>query len=266
MKKNLILTAFLGLNLLGLLNCAPANLGSNNYGYLNASVKFPDKKFSLKTIPESTENILVTISGEGYPQRSALPLFTRENPSLLLLDVPEGQKVISAFARNKGGQVIATGSNTVNVIARKFNTVTVVLSEEAVAPTPTPRAVPTPTPTPVASREPGSEGPLGSAVPSVSITAEPSAIPSSTPVVDEKCIVKISQADLPLSSSLEQAIKDAGCDIAFPSPQPTATVTTSSGSGGSGSGGSSTSSVPVTVNVNDGADVPAGVGLETPGP
>jgi hypothetical protein len=272
MKKNLILTAFLGLNLIGLYSCATGTLGSGSYGYLRTSVQFPERKFSLKVIPESTTTIVVKVTGEGLTNPIRFNL-TRENPSRLLLDVPQGSKKVEASALNADGKTVAKGQADANVIAKSFNSVTVNLTEVAIidqSPEPTPTAsssLPATTVTGKPSAEPSGTTTISgpSATPSAELPGTPSATPSGG--TTEKCQIIINAADYPLTQTLEAAIREAGCDIIVPSAtsSPSQAFTTG-GSGNVSSGGGSPPEPSVEVNVADGAPVPAGIGLETPGP
>ncbi|GIW22239.1 MAG: hypothetical protein KatS3mg068_1246 [Candidatus Sericytochromatia bacterium] len=108
----------------------------NNYGFMRASVKFPERAFNIKVIPDNTSVILVKVVGEGLNEPILFEL-DRNNTSKLLKNVPEGNKDVNASAFDEEGNVIAKGQNSVNVIAQQLNTVEVELKlNDKIKPTP----------------------------------------------------------------------------------------------------------------------------------
>lgn len=251
MKKK-ILTLVFSLNILNLAGCFSNVPGNNNSGYLMASVRFPEKKFSVKFIPDSTSVIIVQVEGDGLTSGNPISVYlTKDNSSRVINNVPQGNKTVKAFALDIDGKRLAEGQNTVNVIAQKLNKVELELK---LIDRPTTIETPSPQPSPLVS---------------------PSPVTSPSPVI-EKCIVRIVKEDLPLSPSLEKSIKEAGCDIELPeqptptpsdivSPTPSATSATSSGGGG-GTVPTSNQDIGLNVNVHDASPLPSGIGFETPTP
>lgn len=121
MTKKTILAFLCGIPLI---SCSI--FGNSDYGFVRASVKFPDRSFNIKVIPNNTDTILVKVSGEGLTEPILFEL-TRENTSKLLKNVPQGDKQVNASAIDPNGNIIAKGQNSVNVIAQQLNTVEVEL-------------------------------------------------------------------------------------------------------------------------------------------
>jgi len=133
MNKKTILAFMFGIPLI---SCSI--FGNNNYGFMRASVKFPDRSFNIKVIPDNTSIILVKVAGEGLTEPILFEL-NRNNTSKLLRNVPEGNKEVNASAFDDNGHVIAKGQNSVNVIAQQLNTVEVELK---INPSPSPSLEP----------------------------------------------------------------------------------------------------------------------------
>lgn len=249
--KLLLLSSFLLLPVIS--NCTGVNSAyqnTNNSGYVMASVKFPQKGFNIKKIPDKTALILVRISGDGIDAKRPLSVdLYRDNPTRIISAVPQGDKEVRANAFDVNGNLLASGRNTVKIIAQKLAKVEIELEElkpntDNTEDPDDVEAKPSTSPTPVVSPTPN-EGSI-----------EPSPIP--TPK-DEPCIVKVSLSDMPLSSSLELAIEEAGCEILYPTATPTPTP--------NGGGGSSSTSNSINTNVTvvDGNPIDV-LTIETPIP
>ena len=227
-------------------NCTGVNSAyhsSNNSGYVMASVKFPQNGFKIKTIPANTALILVRIVGEGINNQRPLSVdLYRDNPTRIVSAVPQGSKEVRANAFDSDGRLLASGQNTVNVIAQKLNRVEIELKEVKKDPNEG-KGEPSSSPNPSVSPSSGTG------------TTDPYPIPTVPP-----CIVKVTLDDMPISKSLELAIIEAGCTIQFPSsPSPTP-------DGGGGGGSSSTTNrINSSVTVIDGAPIDV-LTIETPGP
>lgn len=237
-------------------NCTGVNSAyhsSNNSGYVMASVKFPQKGFNLKTIPSDTALILVRISGDGIDSKRPLSVdLYQDNPTRIVSAVPQGNKRVKANAFDSNGNLLASGENTVNVIAQKLNRVEIELKEIKKDPSEG-KGEPSSSPNPNPSVSPSSG--TGTTDPSPSVTPDP-LVPTPEP-----CIVKVGISDMPISKSLESAIIEAGCKIQFPqSPSPTP-----EGGGGGSSNSSSGASVNSSVTVIDGDPIDV-LTIETPGP
>lgn len=239
-------------------NCTGVNSAyhsSNNSGYVMASVKFPQKGFNLKTIPSDTALILVRISGDGIDSKRPLSVdLYQDNPTRVVSAVPQGSKLVKANAFDSNGNLLASGENTVNVIAQKLNKVEIEL-KEVKKDLGDIKTEPSSSPNPNPSVSPSSG--IG--------TIDPSPSPSTTPdpiiPTPEPCVVRVSLSDMPISKSLETAIIEAGCTIQFPSsPSPTP-----EGGGGGGGSSSSGASVNSSVTVIDGDPIDV-LTIETPGP
>lgn len=249
--KLLLLSSFLLLPVIS--NCTGVNSAynnTNNSGYVMASVKFPQKGFNIKKIPDKTALILVRISGEGIDNKRPLSVdLYRDNPTRIISAVPQGDKEVRANAFDVNGNLLASGKNTVKVIAEKLTRVEVELEE--LKPNsdnnddPDDVTKPSTSPTPIVSPTPNG----GSIEPS----------PIATPK-DEPCIVKVSLSDMPLSSSLELAIEEAGCKILYPTATPTPTP-----NGGGGGSSSTSNSINANVTVVDGNPIDV-LTIETPIP
>lgn len=99
-----------------------------NAGSFYMSVKFPEKKFSTKAVPEQTSSILVRVDGAGI--ESAKPItfeLTKENNTKMLKMIPTGLKSINVTAINSDSLVLATGSSTVDVKEKIVNRVEIEL-------------------------------------------------------------------------------------------------------------------------------------------
>ncbi len=119
MKKNIFIP-ILGLFLINIANCSNG-LQSNKYGAISTSVKFPERKFSLKVIPDKTTLILVQIVGVGIDEKNPLTLtLSKDNSTRILDQVPQGEKTVKVIALDKDGTVLATGQTSINVIAQSL--------------------------------------------------------------------------------------------------------------------------------------------------
>lgn len=186
MKKKYKILSLLSIIGITAYNCVPVGHNFFNSGTFITSVKFPDKNFHTKAIPDNTASIVVKVDGSGIAFDN--PIFfelTRENPRKIITEVPEGSKKVTAKAYDSEGNFLAMGENTVNVIAKKLNRVEVELKVQTVT--------------------------------KPSASPEPSASPK------EPCIVRPDEQDLPISKTLENAILTAGCKIVYPSNMPTPT-------------------------------------------
>lgn len=126
MKKILIKLATIISLPLFISNCS--NSISSDYGFIYTSVKFPSSTFNLKAIPSNTSIIDVEISGKGLSESIKLTL-TKENPTIIVPQVPSGTKLIIATARDSSKKELAEGESSINVIAGKTNTVEITLKE-----------------------------------------------------------------------------------------------------------------------------------------
>lgn len=242
-------------------NCTGVNssyYSSNNSGYVMASVKFPQNGFKIKTIPSNTALILVRIVGEGINNQRPLSVdLYRDNPTRIVSAVPQGPKEVRANAFDSEGRLLASGQNTVNVIAQKLNKVEIELKEvKSILPTDPNGGDIEPSVNPTPSVSPS----IGGGITDPSNSPNPNQTPYPIPTVPP-CIVKVGLSDLPISESLKLAIIEAGCTIQFPpSPSPTA----EGGGGGSGSNPSG-ASVNSSVTVIDGDPIDVFT-IETPIP
>lgn len=119
MKKNIFIP-ILGLFLINTANCTNG-LQNNKYGAISTSVKFPERKFSLKVIPDATSLILVQVVGVGIDEKNPLTInLSRDNSKHILDQVPQGEKIVKAIAIDTDGNVLATGQASVNVIAQSL--------------------------------------------------------------------------------------------------------------------------------------------------
>jgi hypothetical protein len=246
--------AFLGLILAGLFNCNTVDQPKGRTGYIVTSVEFPAKSFTVKTIPESTDKILVRINGRGIPPESPISYeLTPEDTKSVVGEVPEGNKTVKAVAMDVNGNIVAVGESSVNVIPLMLNKVKVVMGKTNVTATPEPSQVP---------------------------SCQPQ--PSPTPIIiDKECKITIRREDLIYfrSGKIEESIRNSGCLIEIPGESPSPTVIPSvtptssptpgrgGGSTGGGGGTNNNNGTPVnsTLNVIDGPPVDI-ISVTTPGP
>ncbi|MFN4152867.1 MAG: hypothetical protein ACK4IX_18130, partial [Candidatus Sericytochromatia bacterium] len=127
MKKNIFkLTALLSFAWL-IPNCANFTTNSQ-FGSVYTSVKFPNQNFKIKAIPSNTSIISIEISGKGLTDPIKVNL-TKDNPSILIPDVPAGEKVVLAIARDIASKKLAEGTGSINVIAGKSNSLEITLKD-----------------------------------------------------------------------------------------------------------------------------------------
>lgn len=127
MKKSIFkLTALLSFAWL-IPNCANFNTNPQ-FGLVYTSVKFPNQNFKIKAIPSNTSIISIEISGKGLSESIQVTL-TKDNSSILIPDVPAGEKVVLAIARDSVSKKLAEGTGNINVIAGKSNLLEITLKE-----------------------------------------------------------------------------------------------------------------------------------------
>lgn len=115
--------------LVSVLACATEPL-SKPSGYVNIGVSFPQKGFSIKAIPESTEKIDIKISGEGLTDPITRSIKKSESSKSIVVEkLPTGDKTIEVSASNGSNQVVAKASAKVNIQGGKMNTVELELKE-----------------------------------------------------------------------------------------------------------------------------------------
>lgn len=281
---------------------------SQRYGYLATKVKFPENnKFSVKVIPPDTQIILVQIKGQGLSTPITFEL-SQELSTRIIDKVPQGQKSIFARAIDINSNVLSSGTTTIDIIPNFLNKAELTLEEnkdnklikepcivfmdekdlplsetkEKIIKNAGCQII-------IPSANPVSTGDSTVPVVNPSTTSKPiPSVVSPSPIVTTKpCTVFIDPRDVPLSSTQEKIIRDAGCQIVLPStgplstPEPTSTAVTSptviptavitpiitpvptstnSQSGGGSSVGnpvpSPTSSLRVDIDVIDGSPLP----------
>ena len=120
MRKKILLSIVLIIG--GINGCS---IFQSNEGLIILNVSFSQKGFTLKVIPKDTSNIKVEVTGEGLNSPINLSLTATEPSSII--KVPQGKKQVKATALNNTGKVLATDSESVDVIANATNTVRVKL-------------------------------------------------------------------------------------------------------------------------------------------
>lgn len=127
MKKNIFKLTFI-LSLAWLIpNCTNFNTNPQ-FGLIYTSVKFPNQNFKIKAIPSNTSLISIEITGKGLSNPLKFTL-TKNNPSILIPDVPAGEKVVLVIARDAVSKKLAEGTGNINVIAGKSNLLEITLKE-----------------------------------------------------------------------------------------------------------------------------------------
>ncbi|MEK7434413.1 MAG: hypothetical protein AABZ74_14880 [Cyanobacteriota bacterium] len=280
MKKSLLIT-FLLLNIILLTSCILGINNTGSYGSLLTSVKFPDQKFSLKFIPDNTNSINIKIEGVGI--NTPIQFNLTRNERRVLKDVPTGEKNIKASAVDINGNIVAQGKNNINIIADKINTVEITLEANNVN-LPTKPIESSETQKPVETKSDciikrlSTDPPLSKTIEQSLknsgceiILLPPEELPSIPKVVtspenppsslsNPNCLIKIKQSDLPLSKTIEEAIKDAGCKIILPEPISNPPITNNSGGGGaSGRTENNPNLIPVNVTIHTPTPIPSGV-------
>lgn len=248
MKKKPLLYSLILMS--GIYSCSVFNSGD---GYLRLGVAFPQKSFTLKFIPEDTANIRVEVSGEGLSSALSLSL-TRNEPSRTV-KVPGGKKQVKATAFNQAGKVLATGSNSVDVIVDTNNRVEVTLEPVSV-PEPLQSLSPAPvtdSPLPVVS---ASAAPLESSSPAPIL---PSAAPieSSSPVPEQTASAAATSS--PHATGSGSLIFDSGPALPTDTPSTSPTATSSATSNPAGGANARVNVLPDDITVQ-----PAPTAIPTP--
>ena len=156
--------------------CQPVGSGS---GQIGLRMQFPQQGFQVKTIPDGTRSVQVSIAGDGLASPRTATL-TPGQPSLLL-EVPSGPKTITALAMDQAGKQLGRGSAQVTVVTQSKVTAVVTLQPDpAVGPSPSASPSPTPrvetSPTAGPTRAPT---PVPTSVPTPVPTPDPTVPPNS---------------------------------------------------------------------------------------
>lgn len=228
------------------------NYTNNNEGYLNIGIKFPEKGFTVKKVPDATKLIYVQIIDENPEVRPfesdiSKPVnfnLTREY-SKKLIGVIGGNKNIIAEAINAKNQVIGLARGKIHVIPKIHQSVTLEMFE--VEPRPRGGGVPiatnipvTPTPTPsiTGPGTPVTSFPSSSNT-NITVTPTPSSIASSTNTSNNGS-----------SSNSGSSSGSSGGSIGG-----------GSSGGNNNGGGGSTSNQPINLNVTIPTPVPTPSGI-----
>ncbi|MFN8578447.1 MAG: hypothetical protein U0354_16580 [Candidatus Sericytochromatia bacterium] len=200
---------------------------NTKYGYLATKVKFPDNThFSIKFVPEKTQIILVQIKGKGLNTPITFEL-SRNFTTRIIDTIPVGEKNITAKALDLSSKVLAIGGTTVNIIPNRLNKAELELKEYKEENIKEPcivfidqKDVPLSPLKEQIIKNAGCQIILPSVAPiSDQINNIGFDFPNTNPptVIRRKsCTVFINPKDLPLSSTTEKAIKNAGCEIVLP--------------------------------------------------
>lgn len=222
MKKR-ILVLLLGTSWFIIPNCSVFHSGG--YGYITTSVRFPQKGYSIKVIPEGTKVVSVEVTGVGLTSSIKFDL-TDSEFRRVVKDVPIGQKFVSAVAKNATGKILAAGQNSVEVLANVNNVVEVDLKVTGALPIPS--VIPSLLISPSALLSA-----LPSLIPGASLSPVPSLspfqslIPSSFPTPDltgSAIPSLIPSALVSPSVSAVPSVFQSVFDIIFPTPDPSVPI------------------------------------------
>lgn len=234
--KNIILPLLFTSSLTQVFSCGVNN---SEYGYLSAKVKFPDKAFSVKAIPESTDFILIQVKGENLDKAITFDLH-KESPVRIIENIPKGNKNILIKAYDNKSSLVAFGADNIDIIPGILNKVEVTLKENKDLNLKDPCVIfidPKDMPLSAIKERAFKNAGCEIVLPKDTITnnqVEPSykPLPSvifPTPVSTRKpCNIFLSPQDIPLSEAKEKALKDSGCEIIYPNVLPVADPTPTS--------------------------------------
>ncbi len=181
MKKTFILSAFL----ITMFGCSV--FPGTQSGKLAISASFKNSNFVIKEIPANTTSISVSVSGVGLDKPLSSVLTTEK--TIKYLDVPIGEKTVTAKARDKENLILAEASEVITILPQKLNTVTLTLIPKlglgsAVKPVPTDLPVPTATAITEPTTNPSVPASATTNIPDTSSTAVAGSAPPVQPPQD----------------------------------------------------------------------------------
>lgn len=187
MKKIFRFIIILQLTILFISNCNVLNNNVKN-GYVIIGAKFPEKSFSIKKIPDTTNIIKLEVNSKDLPNGLFFEL-TKDKPSIKF-QAPEGDTIATANAYDINNKLLAFGFASFYVKPYINNKVEIEMIEvegqngnqSSPTPTPTPSTNPNPNVTPTPFNNGGDSNGTTSPIPqsSSSVLISPSSTPSPT--------------------------------------------------------------------------------------
>lgn len=245
-NKNLILSLLFTFSLSQVISC---EINKSEYGSLLTKIKFPDKSFSVKTIPLDTQFIIIQLNGTGLIKPIIFDL-RKESSVKIIENLPKGNKNITVKAFNDKSELVAYGADNIDIIPDRLNRTEINLKINALK-VKDPCVVfidkkdmPLSKDKEEAFKKAGCEIVLPKSIVETNIDNQkttttinndnvlnqtykplpPVTFPS--PATTKKpCNIFLSEQDIPLSGVKEKIIKDSGCQIIYPSIVPTISQT-----------------------------------------
>ena len=110
-----------------------ATPSNQSVGFIKLGVQFPNSGFSIKAIPNETEKIEISISGEGLNEPIKKEFSRSETKAkddkVLLEKIPTGKKTIAIKALSKEGVLLAEASEETEIESGKLKQLTIELKE-----------------------------------------------------------------------------------------------------------------------------------------
>lgn len=114
-------------------SCSVFNIPKSDEGIAYFKINFSNKSsFNIKAIPQTTDSIKITITGDGLDEPKVLEL-TKEENNVTVTKLPEGKKIIEVLALNSKKMTVAEAKSEVSIEKAKVKTVEIELKPTSIA-------------------------------------------------------------------------------------------------------------------------------------